>query len=65
MEWAGQTSCKFTSSKKILGAPESKPTPHPLYTIMSKRHYNHNPTPEQQFKPCLKMVQPVDHSQDK
>lgn len=42
-----------------------KEVPHPLYSMFGKRHFAKDKTPTYEWKPCMKPVQPIDHSNDK
>jgi len=64
-EWQGQQSKKFTSNRKHVEPIQSKEVPHPIYTMFGKRHFEKKETPTYEWRPSLKVVGPVDHSNDK
>ena len=64
-EWQGQTSQKFTTNKRHVEPIVPKEVPHPLYSMCSKRHFSPEPTPTYEWKPSIKVVDPVDHSNDR
>jgi hypothetical protein len=39
--------------------------PHPLYSIHSRRHFEKKETPTYEWKPSIRTVPPVDHSNDR
>lgn len=64
-EWSGQAPCKFKTNKQHTEPIVPKETPHPLYSMFGKRHILQNESPTYEWKPSIKVIQPVDHSNDK
>jgi len=65
VEWSGLESKKFPGTRMHINPPTPKETPHPLFTMLGKRKYEKKETPTYEWKPSIKVVGPVDHTNDK